>query len=796
MIAMAGLGASVLLFEILLTRVLAITLFAHLAFGVIAAALAGMTVGGAIAVRDADKPAEFVSRRAQRLLVAGGVAAILATVAMCFIPMVPADVTVGERVMRSFSTRRSAVLSNPWQLNWAAISLISALSSLPFVSASYAQAVLFARAPERAGRLYAVDVAAACAGALGALLLLPLVGGPNAIGLVAVTLAVAALAFPDGSRGKLEHGGAVAVLVIGVLVLGVRPLELRHAAGFREGKVVDTLWSSLARVSLYEAGKVLPDAADIHHRYGKPWLLVDNTSRTKVAFKGDSRFTKNLSRVAMALRPEADVLIIGAGGGQEVLDAIETAAPGGRAAIDAVEVAVGMTTLMQRHYGDTQDSLFDYEEVAWHTADGRSFVQWSPRTWGVIQLKEVNLHTLAGQISSSWTPSLLFTREAFTTYLDHLDSDGLLSIVRYYRADSKAGPLRQLATLRAAANDLGLTLSDHVVNEDRKHGSGRRMGLLVSKSPFTAATLQEIRRLGKERSFKVRRAPDQPSESAEIEGLISGDADAVRGSALERGIVLTPVGDDLPFGHSSLEFGAALLGKGGEDLGAQVQTLSYRLMSVAATLFALIALGVVGLFARKAPPGRRRSALADLVVFAGLGVGFMLFEVVLIDRAGLVLGHPILGMTVVLASLLLALAGGSAASEWFVPESAPWRARVVALLVLVSILVVPFAVPALGPLAVTMSAGKLGSLMALGLAVATLPLGFLLPTALRTMAVRGDVPVSAGWAVNGAASVLGTIAAAQLVRTVGFSASATGAFLVYAVTLAVWLRGTRVAPSP
>ena len=120
---------------------------------------------------------------------------------------------------------------------------------------------------------------------------------------------------------------------------------MHHAAGFSEDDVVATDWSSLARVSLADReGEGVP-VAELKH----PWLLVDNASATEVAFRGDSRFADNLERIPFSLRPRGDVLILGAGGGQEVLTALETAHPR-RARIDAIEIADGELRLMQRFY--------------------------------------------------------------------------------------------------------------------------------------------------------------------------------------------------------------------------------------------------------------------------------------------------------------------------------------------------------------------------------------------------------------------------------------------------------------
>ena len=793
LVTMAALGAAVLLYEVLLTRLLAVALFAHLAFAVIAIALSGMTIGGWLASRDSDRPPEVRDGRVSRALLVGAVAALAASAFICWFPMVPEEVTRAGRVVSSFSTRRSAIGGDPWQLHWSVIFFSTLLVSVPFAAASYAQATLFELRAAEAGRLYAFDVVAACLGAFVALLALPLFGGANAIGLVVLLFAAASQATRppvgpgDWSRARWVLGAA------GSLLLLLQPLQMTWAAGFNEGRVVDSRWTPLARVSLYLAGT--PDAKSPHpyRRLGDPWLLVDNTSRTRIAFADDTRFRRNLDRVPLGLRPASDVLIIGAGGGQEVDDALATTTAGVVRRIDAVEVAPGMDQMVRKHYSAEALPL-ERPGVSWHVADGRAFVQWIDQTWGVIQLKEVNLHSLAGQISSGWSPSLLFTEQAFRTYLEHLDGNGLLSVVKYTSGSGNAPTQQLVSTLRAAADSLGLDLTDRVVIVKRRYASGRRQMLLVSKAPLSISDLDALERLTHDARLSIRRSPRKASTDPIIEDLISGDAQATRDRVFRTsGRLLDAVQDDRPFGNQQLTFGDAVLGapRDADSVEVAVQRMSFKLMAAGVSALLLILGGVVFLFARRSPPGARGRALRQFAVFGGLGVAFMLYEVVLVEQVGLVLGHPTLGLTGVLAALLLALGAGSALSDRFAPESSPQLAASLPALVIAVVAGMPVLVPLTSPWLSTLPIAGRTALLCTSLAVASAPLGFLLPSAIRSLAPGRDISVSACWAVNGAASVLGTVLAALLVRTVGFSASAAAAAIIYAVTGLGWWRMVR-----
>src|SRR4029453_11578063 len=60
-----------------------------------------------------------------------------------------------------------------------------------------------------------------------------------------------------------------------------------------------------------------------------------------------------------------------------------------------------------------------------------------------------------------------------------------------------------------------------------------------------------------------------------------------------------------------------------------------------------------------------RGWLAWLVYFGGLGAGFMLIEVSILQRFVLLLGHPVYSLTVTLFSLLLGTGMGAALSPRF-----------------------------------------------------------------------------------------------------------------------------------
>ena len=63
-----------------------------------------------------------------------------------------------------------------------------------------------------------------------------------------------------------------------------------------------------------------------------------------------------------------------------------------------------------------------------------------------------------------------------------------------------------------------------------------------------------------------------------------------------------------------------------------------------------------------AASGKKRYVASNGLYFAGLGLGFMLVEIALIQQTQLILGHPTLAISVVLATLLIG--GGLGSGLW------------------------------------------------------------------------------------------------------------------------------------
>ena len=123
--------------------------------------------------------------------------------------------------------------------------------------------------------------------------------------------------------------------------------------------------------------------------------------------------------------PLTDVLIIGAGSGNDVTIALAR----GAAHVDAVEIDPLLYRLgRDRH----PDRPYQDPRVTVHIEDGRSFLHDTEQRYDlVLYAIPDSLTVLAGQ-SSLRLESYLLTREAMQEVRDHLKPDGVISMYHYY----------------------------------------------------------------------------------------------------------------------------------------------------------------------------------------------------------------------------------------------------------------------------------------------------------------------------------------------------------------------------
>ncbi|MCD6021708.1 MAG: spermidine synthase [Actinomycetia bacterium] len=208
-----------------------------------------------------------------------------------------------------------------------------------------------------------------------------------------------------GAVGAGRRAMQLVPLAVAVIVLGV----LSFAP--------DTVWSPYYRVTTragVDDGTVSINVNGRPHQRIMPLALMEETQ--------DHRFGPYRHAPAS---PLTDVLIIGAGSGNDVTIALAQ----GAERIDAVEIDPLLYRLgRDRH----PDHPYQDPRVTVHVEDGRSFLHDTDRRYDlVLYAIPDSLTVLAGQ-SSLRLESYLLTREAMREVRDHLKPNGVISMYHYY----------------------------------------------------------------------------------------------------------------------------------------------------------------------------------------------------------------------------------------------------------------------------------------------------------------------------------------------------------------------------
>jgi SAM-dependent methyltransferase len=127
-------------------------------------------------------------------------------------------------------------------------------------------------------------------------------------------------------------------------------------------------------------------------------------------------------------RPVGDVLIVGAGSGNDVSLALDR----GAAHVDAVEIDPVL-----QDTGVEQHPAHPYQDprVSVHIDDGRAFLEGSDDRYDLILFALPDSLTLVSGQGALRLESYLFTREAMQEVRDHLAPGGVFAMYNYYRPD-------------------------------------------------------------------------------------------------------------------------------------------------------------------------------------------------------------------------------------------------------------------------------------------------------------------------------------------------------------------------
>ena len=465
------------------------------------------------------------------------------------------------------------------------------------------------------------------------------------------------------------------------------------------------------------------------------------------------------------LAPRPSVLILGADGGSAVLQALSQQA----ARVDAVEVNPQLLGLVREDFGPYTGHLYDDPRVMLHIAGIRSFVRGADERWRLIQLTLGAKAATAIGLSGGLGGTFDYTVEALADYLGHLEPGGMLAITVNVRSPPRDG-LKLFATALAALEHLGVPDPPRRLAWVR----GWQAATLVLKNgSFGLDELKRIRRFDRRRALEEAYLPDLDAAPGNVDQhlrrpFVTGPALALVGPFRHEFLRtypyrIEPATDDRPyffdfFRWSELRKLAVLSGLAGPmptDFGYPMLAVSALMVVISVMALTLIPLGWLQYRSESSEGGH---LLRIGVYFALIGAGFMLTVLAHMDRLALYLGHPVYAVPVVLAAFLIFSGIGSRLAASITRRSARGRVMLAATAFVVLSLLDAVLIP---PLLERTAGAHLALKLLLVIGVAAplaLCMGLLLPLGMIRLTYAGAALVPWAFGIHRSAAVVGAVA--------------------------------------
>ncbi len=775
--------------EILLTRIFSVTMWYNFAFVAISVALFGMTLGALRVYLSPDYFAEELTNTHMAyssLLLA--VSIVLSFLVVANIPFFYA---------MSF---------------WSAVSiaLIYSVCTLSFFFSGVCVCLALTRFPRSISRLYSADLIGAATGCVLLIYVLRVTDGPTAVFIVAGAAALGSFFFSmqkDVPRFKLI--ALVACLgFTGFALANTLPvlhqkglIHLKWAKGRRQGPALYVRWNSFSRVRITgDPTKPLPpmgwglsSVCPCQSPVPQLAIRIDANAFTLMThFNGDFSnlgfLRYDVTNVVHYIRPNSRVLIVGVGGGRDVLSALDFQQP----EIVGVEMNGAILDAVNKRFGDFAGHLDRLPQVKFVHDEARSYITRQKQHFDIIQISLVDTWAATAAGALVLSEDSLYTVNAWQVFLRHLTSRGVLSVSRWYGPAFPYSMYRLVSMSNAALRKMG-------VREPRNHiiavwnmpkvvsgNTAPTIGtLLVSRDPFSNKDLDRVNAVARKLNFQILLSP-RYALNPTFASLASSSSLPSSLAALP--INLAPPTDNQPFFFYWVRlrdvFNSQMWHSPGTGSNWNTVFILASLLLIVTVLTILCI--VVPLILRK-PMNKGTRSWPTLAFFAAIGMGFMLIEISQMQRLMIFLGNPVYSLSVVLFALLLSTGLGS----YFTRNIHENGLRVKGLRRLSALLGVLFLFGLVTPAVMGHYAASTTPVRIIIAVCVLFPLGFLMgmpfPLGFKQASLNSPSLTPWLWGINGATSVYASVLAIVIALTSGISASFWSGFVCYALALVCFL---------
>lgn len=798
-LALSAVSFSVLLLEITYTRVFSFKLYYYYSFFVLGLALLGLSIGSALLTRLPS----LVDDKFDRTIC---LTALLAAFSVGFgylnIVYVPTNINAFLRSWVEF-------LKILWLVG---------LTFLPFFCSGILIAAIFARQTVSLPRTYFFDLLGAGVASLVSIYAINALEPPGALFLAASVLAgvglVASFKTLTADRIFLLAVPLTALLVSGTFYAHDLPAPLPDKANSLEPPVPTyqkprySRWNAIYRVDVVGAGNdqgaqnADPNLFWIYHEGIQSSAFHRFNGLESLDWMEDKW---GLSLPVKAAPDHPRTLVVGAAGGREMLASLYF----GAKTVTGVELNPVYRRMLEGPFASFTGNFVEHPRIDYRIEEGRSYLSRSDKQFDLIYFVSPDSYA-SRQIATSgafvMSESYLYTVEAIRAALEGLTSDGVLA-VQLGENQFNTSPVRTPRTLSIARAALQLGSLEElqkrtlVLRNNKNPFAQWGVILLFKKQPFTAnETDQIIRAVKGFENIRLFHSGNLEPEHPALKPLTL-PSKQLKTWWHKYPYKVEPVYDNSPFFWNVTRFTDVVqnaLGFSSQSTSAiglirgRGEVMLLLLLGFSAVLGGLLSVWFFPPFTRSGLTLLTR--YTSTLFFALIGLGFMFYEVALIQKFTLFLGYPTYSLSICLATLLLATGMGS-----LTVRKIDGKIRTLGIGLMIIIVVTAGFIGGLPVIKAYLLKVPLFQkiLFSIGLiAPLGFALGFFLPTGLTWLSEAGQDDTKTipwGWAVNGYFSILASVGGTILAMSFNFSLLMILAMVLYALATLVLIADRRGA---
>lgn len=656
---------STLIYEILLTRILSVLMYYNFVSAIIALALFGLSISSIYVYIHQDKylKEDIPEKIAyfSKLLVFSVFTIFLVLI---FFRLFPEIIERFLSIFQPVDIDNEYLLGNKLIDNIAIFittSVFFILITIPFFLNGMCITLIMLNFSQDISFIYFSDLIGA---GLGCILVIPIInlfGAPSAIIITAILILLATISFLWWQNEPKTFSNLLLILAIFLSIALLNSYFKFIDIDFIHGKFSDDIiysdWDALSRVAVYPLEDELSNESEskkadeeekIPQRMG---IAINETGYTAmVEFKNDfsqlDYLSKMINFLVFHLQQDQEVLLIGPGGGEDILAGLYFK----NKKITAVEINGLLVDIVNKKFAPFSGSPYSLPKVETYIDNARSFIKTTDQKYDIISASLVYewFHPSGGAFALS--ESHLYTIEAFEDYFSHLNSDGILSISRF---SFESRTLRLVALALEAFKKLKIeNPENHIFIADDNFGFAT---FLFKKSPFTQNELSILNTECNRNNFTITYMPDSSNQNIKKDSIYFNLIYAKNYQEFYEKYPydISPPYDDKPFLNYMVKPKDLFLSFHKIPIKEVNEKTIYLLRWI--LILSLILIIVLIIYPQKfinILDFNRQKSLYPIFYFMFIGFGFMMIEITAIRKFSLLLGNPIYSLAIVLFSIL------------------------------------------------------------------------------------------------------------------------------------------------